>query len=162
LAHLGHPLLPGLVADQGNPVDLGAMGSGELDVVPQGMQVPALEIVELGQDADLAVLGDLGIDQRDELLVVLVVELARQLETHRVGGEPRENLDHGITSVYQRTHTEGDGRAPPSSWADGRAGQQSDLPHNYLPERGRYWLACCKLLCKCRLPAGGQPTAPPP
>ena len=46
--------------------DLGAVRGGKLDVVPQGMHVPAVEIVELGQRRDLAVLGHRGIDHRDK------------------------------------------------------------------------------------------------
>ena len=53
---------------------------GKLDVVPQGVHVPAVKVVELGEHADLAELGDGGLDLRDERLVILVVELAAHLE----------------------------------------------------------------------------------
>src|SRR5262249_39628415 len=85
---------PLLVADEGDAVDLRAVGGGELDVVPQGVQVPAVEVVELGQQPDLALLGDGGINHRNELLVVLVVQLAGHLEAQdlvRTGGQL---LDH--------------------------------------------------------------------
>ena len=68
-ADLGHPLLPFLFADQRNAVDLGAVGGGELGVVPHGVQIPAMEIVELRQHANLALLGDGGVNLRDKLFI---------------------------------------------------------------------------------------------
>src|SRR5262249_29536539 len=99
LAHLGHPSLPRLLADQRDAVDLGAVGGRKLDVVPQCVQVPALEIVELGQDPDLAVLRNGVVDRRDEVLVILVVQLSGELEAHGVFGEPGQLLDHGCASL---------------------------------------------------------------
>src|SRR5262249_33982752 len=96
--HLGHPLLPCLIADQSNTVDFGAMGRRELYVVPEGMQVPPVEIVELRQQADFPVLGDRGVNRRHEMLVVFVVELAAQPEANDVRTAGFELLDHGCAS----------------------------------------------------------------
>jgi hypothetical protein len=53
LAHLGHPLFPFPVADEGDALDVGAVLGGELDVVPEGVQVPAVEVLKLGQQPAL-------------------------------------------------------------------------------------------------------------
>src|SRR5215470_3547985 len=84
LAHFGHPLLPGLVADQRDPFNLRAVSGRELNVVPQGMQVPTLKVVELGQQTYLALLSHGGIDDRDKILVVLVVEFTGEPETENI------------------------------------------------------------------------------
>ena len=55
-----------------------------------------MEVVEVGQQPDLAVLGDRGINDRDELLVVLVVELAGHLEAQRLLRIQRNLLDHRV------------------------------------------------------------------
>lgn len=62
-------LCPRLLADQGDPLDLGAVRRRELDVVPKGVQVPPVEVVELGEDVHLAFPGQLSVHQWDELLV---------------------------------------------------------------------------------------------
>ena len=95
LAHRGHPFLPCLLADQRDAFDVEAVLGGKLDVVPQGVHVPAVEIVELSQQADLPVFGHCGLDRRDEVLVILIVELARQLESEDLVGFRRQLLDHG-------------------------------------------------------------------
>ena len=79
-ADFGHPFLPGLFSDQRDASDLGAVGGGEFDVVPKGARVPALEVVELGQQSNLALLGDGGVNGGDESFVVGVVQLAGQFE----------------------------------------------------------------------------------
>src|SRR5262249_34767762 len=54
LTHRGHPLLPRRLADQRDGLDLRAVRRGELDVVPQRVHVPAVEVVELNEEVDLA------------------------------------------------------------------------------------------------------------
>ena len=79
-ADFGHPFLPSLFANQGNPLDLRAMRCGELSVVPQRVQVPAVEVVELRQHANFALLGNRFIDKRHKGLVIFVVQLAGHFE----------------------------------------------------------------------------------
>jgi hypothetical protein len=73
-------LLPLLVADQGDAIDGVAARRGELDVVPQCVRAPAVEVLEQGQQPYLVLFGDRGVDQRHERPIVLVVQLAGQLE----------------------------------------------------------------------------------
>src|SRR5579871_656326 len=94
LAYLGHPLFPRLVADQGDALDVEAVLGGKRDVVPQGAQVPAVKVLELGQQPDLAFFADGGLNERDERLVVLVVKLAGQPEGKYLLGRGGQLLDH--------------------------------------------------------------------
>src|SRR5262245_23696516 len=80
----------------------------ELDVVPQGVQSPAVKIVELSQQADLAVLGDGIVDDRHEGLVVRVVAFAGHSEADDVAGAFGALLDHGSCSERLAPRRPGD------------------------------------------------------
>src|SRR6516164_11504432 len=56
-AHSRHPLFPRFFTDKRDALDLRAMRRGKLDVVPKGVQVPAMEIMELRQHANFPLLG---------------------------------------------------------------------------------------------------------
>src|SRR5262249_36819701 len=100
LAHLSHPRLPFPVADQGDALDAVAVGGGELDVVPQGVQVPAVELMELSQEPAPAFPRRHFIDQRNELSVVLIMQPARQLEAENFCGALGKQLDHGKDLLF--------------------------------------------------------------
>jgi hypothetical protein len=94
LADFGHPLFPFLLAHQRDAIDLRAVRGRELDVIPQGFQVPTLKIVKLGQQPHFTLLGRGSVDRGHELLVVGVVQLARQLERENLLAGGGECLNH--------------------------------------------------------------------
>src|SRR5262245_8951644 len=96
---------------QYNLVDLRELRGGKLDVVPEGLGVPTAEVVELRKDIHFALLGDFRIHQRNAPIVVLVVELAAQLEAHGVSRKSGQDLDHGIRLCWQRQSERGSGVA---------------------------------------------------
>src|SRR6516165_85097 len=61
LADLGHPLLPSLLTDQCDLVDFRAVGGGELDIVPQCAQIPAVKVMKLRENIDLSVFRDFSV-----------------------------------------------------------------------------------------------------
>lgn len=71
-----------------------AVSGGELDVIPQCVDVPPVEVVELCQQPDSAVPGCL-VDFRHEGLVVFVVQLSGQTESQHFVGRAFELFDHG-------------------------------------------------------------------
>ena len=73
LADLGHPFSQVLSPTRAMRSILVQWVGGELDVVPEGVQVPAVKVVELREQPDLVVAGNGRIDQRNEGLVVFVV-----------------------------------------------------------------------------------------
>jgi hypothetical protein len=75
-----HAMLPRLLANESKAFNLAEVLEIELDVLPEGACRPAMEIVHLNEHSKLAVLLDQAIDLRSELLVVLLRELARQLD----------------------------------------------------------------------------------
>src|SRR6516162_4943046 len=76
LADSRHPLFPRFFTDERDALDLCAMRRGKLDVVPQSVQVPAVEIVELRQHSDFALLGNSGVNYRHKRFVIGIVQLA--------------------------------------------------------------------------------------
>jgi hypothetical protein len=61
------------------------------------MQVPPVNVVELRQKIDLAFRGNLRIDQRDELFVIIIATLAAHFETDSVDRKAAEQFDHANT-----------------------------------------------------------------
>src|SRR5262249_42616137 len=78
LAEDRHSVLPCLVADQSKPFNVPGVFQIELDVLPEGTRPPAVKILHLDQHANLAVLIDRTLDLRNEVLVVLLRELAAE------------------------------------------------------------------------------------
>jgi hypothetical protein len=80
LAERRHAMLPRLFANESEAFNLTEVLEIELDVLREGSYRPAVEIVHLNEHAKLAVLLDKAIDFWSELFVVLLRELARQLD----------------------------------------------------------------------------------
>src|SRR5437867_12847398 len=99
LAHRRHPLLPILVADQGYSLDILAMFCCEFCVVPDGLEIPAVEILEVGQYPDLTLGFDGRLDDRNKMLVVFVVQFAAELETKNSAGSSFQWCDHKLSSL---------------------------------------------------------------
>ena len=75
LQNVGHPFLPLLVADDGQPFDVFPMLQIELQVFPQGSGRPAVEVLHDEQDAEPSVLLNLRIDGGNEFLVELLMSV---------------------------------------------------------------------------------------
>jgi hypothetical protein len=87
LAQRRHPFFPAALADHGDALEVGVVADAEFQVVPGGPRVPALEVLEPGQQPELAArFGDGGFDRGHENLVVLVVQLAAEAEGDAFGG----------------------------------------------------------------------------
>ena len=76
LAERGHSLFPLRFTHHRQPLDIAEVLDVELDVFPQCTRFPAVEIVHLQQDANFFELGDEALDQRHEVFVVGLRELA--------------------------------------------------------------------------------------
>ena len=80
LAKHGHAVFPRPLADEGQALDVGKVLDVELDVFPERACTPAVEIVHFAKDADLAVLLDQPFHLRDKASIVVLGELAAQLD----------------------------------------------------------------------------------
>ena len=85
-AHLGHPFLPSPVAHHSDAVEVRIVLQGELGIVPDGVQIPSVKILELHEQPRLALGCQERFNSRHERLVVLVMELAAQLEADDLRG----------------------------------------------------------------------------
>ena len=61
------------------------------------MQIPTVELLELSEQADLAVRLHGRLDDGDEELVILVMELAAHLEAKNLPGGPVNLLNHRLS-----------------------------------------------------------------
>src|SRR6516165_1421700 len=69
-AENGHAVLPRLLADKCQPLDVLEVLDVELQVFPHGGRLPAVEVVQLKQDTDLPELPDQPLGFGNKLLVV--------------------------------------------------------------------------------------------
>jgi hypothetical protein len=73
-------MLPRLLGHQSEMFDGPEVFQIELDILPEAACRPAVEIVHLNQHPQLAVLHDQALDFGDEMLVVLLRELACEFD----------------------------------------------------------------------------------
>src|SRR5262249_42578065 len=118
-----HPPLPRMLTDVGDPLDAGAVRRVKLHVVPEAWQVPAVEVVQLDQEPDLALAGHRGVEEREQRREVLAAELAGHPDVEDVVGRPGELLQHGSSSLETLScrpaeHQQADGADPAAGHAN--------------------------------------------
>jgi hypothetical protein len=81
-AKLAHSLLPFLLSDDGQPLDVPKVLEVGLDVLSESARLPPVEIYHFEQNADFAGLFDQSLKPGDEFLVVVRGELATDVRLH--------------------------------------------------------------------------------
>jgi hypothetical protein len=105
-ANLCHPLLPLFIADERDPLHVGTMLGGELGVIPERLQVPAVEIFEPGQQTDFALGLDSSFHDGNKVFVILIVQLSAYLKAKNLSRALFELFDHRFSkfSFHGRVH----------------------------------------------------------
>jgi hypothetical protein len=49
LTEPGHPGFPSLIADQGDALEVRVVFDAKLEIIPGGVQIPAVKVLELGE-----------------------------------------------------------------------------------------------------------------
>ncbi|MGA7951007.1 MAG: hypothetical protein WCA45_12725, partial [Thiobacillaceae bacterium] len=81
-----HAVLPLLIPDHREAFDIGEVFDAELEVLPGGADIPAMEAGHIEENAQLSVLPDKPFNLRHELIVICLYQLAADVNGEQLAG----------------------------------------------------------------------------